>query len=210
MKVVPLWQLTLYTQEAAQATNAYGKVIEGIRQANDANMTNGKYQLKFMKRFCDSTQMNFLPFFEKAGMLRPIKALIEDYSREWLIITQDQIDELKSYVASKNYAEVPAALNYINAYNWEVFRDKAALTTDATVGQGCSASGTRVKVDNNVWKNAVGYETYDADGNLLRISMFGLGDSQMSSRYTYVLFPSGAKYIMAVGYDGTKVKCYEK
>ena len=210
VKVVPFWQLTLYTQEAAQSPNAYGKVIEGIRQANDANMTNGKYQLKFMKRFCDSTQMNFLPFFEKAGLLRPIKALIEDYSREWLIITQDQIDELKSYVASKNYAEVPAALNYINAYNWEVFRDKAAIVTDVEVGKGCTASGTRVKVDNNVWKNAVGYETYDADGNLLRISMFGLGDSQMSSRYTYVLFPSGAKYIMAVGYDGTKVKCYEK
>ena len=42
--------------------------------------------------------------------------------------------------------------------------------------------------------------------------MFGLGDAQMSSRYTYVLFPSSedASYIMAVGYDGTKVKCYAK
>lgn len=210
VKVVPLYQLMLYTQEVGASPDAFGKMIEGMRKASDTNMTNGKYQLKMMRRFCDSTQVNFLPFFEKAGMLRPIKALIEDYSREWLIITQSQIDELKSYIAGKGYPEAPAALNYINAYNWTVFRDKGALPTDVAVGKGCTASGTKVKVDNNVWTNAVGYETYDADGTLLRISMFGLGDSQKSSRYTYVLFPSGASYIMAVGYDGSKVKIYEK
>ena len=210
VKVVPLWQLVLYTQEAGQSPDAYGKVIEGIRKASDTNMTNGKYQVKFMKRFCDSTRINFLPFFEKAGMLRPINALIEDYSREWLVISQKQIDELKAYIAAKGYPEAPAALNYINAYNWEVFRDKGQIDETTTVGKGCSLSGNRVKVDNNVWKNAVGYETYDANGELLRITMFGLGDSQMSSRYTYVLFPSGAKYVMAVGYNGQRVKCYEK
>lgn len=210
VKVVPLWQLVLYTQEAGQSPDAYGKVIEGIRKASDTNMTNGKYQVKFMKRFCDSTRINFLPFFEKAGMLRPINALIEDYSREWLVISQKQIDELKAYIAAKGYPKAPAALNYINAYNWEVFRDKGQIDETTTVGKGCSLSGNRVKVDNNVWKNAVGYETYDANGELLRITMFGLGDSQMSSRYTYVLFPSGAKYVMAVGYNGQRVKCYEK
>lgn len=211
VKVVPLYQLMLYTQEAGASPNAYGKVIEGMRKASDTNMTNGKYQLKMMQRFCDSTQVNLLPFFEKAGMLRPIKAYIEDYSAQWLIITQSQIDELKQTIAAKNYPEAPAALNYINAYNWTVFRDKGTLPTNVEVGKGCTASSsTKVRVDNNVWTNAVGYETYDADGNLLRISMFGLGDSQKSSRYTYVLFPSGSKYIMAVGYDGSKVKIYEK
>ena len=210
VKVVPLWQLVLYTQEAGASPDAYGRVIQGIRQANDQGMTNGKWQVKFMKRFCDSTRINFLPFFEKAGMLKPINALIEDYSREWLVISQQQVDELKAYVAAQGYAEAPKALNYINAYNWQTFRDKGLIDTATPVGKGCTASGTRVKVDNEVWRNAVGYETYDASGNLLRITMFGLGDAQMSSRYTYVLFPAGAKYIMAVGYDGQKVKCYEK
>ena len=69
-----------------------------------------------------------------------------------------------------------------------------------------------MRVENNKWPGAVGYETYNSNGELIRITMYGLGDSQMSSRYTYVLFPSNedAKYIMAVGYDGTKVKIYEK
>ena len=56
------------------------------------------------------------------------------------------------------------------------------------------------------------HATYNSKNELVRITMFGLGDAQMSSRYTYVLFPSSedASYIMAVGYDGTKVKCYAK
>ena len=85
-----------------------------------------------MKRFCDASKINFLPFFEKAGLLKPVKAFIEDYSRGWLIITQPMIDELKAYVASKNYAEVPA-LNYINAYNWRNFRDKVQLAKGTEV-----------------------------------------------------------------------------
>ena len=65
-------------------------------------------------------------------------------------------------------------------------------------------------MDNDAWAGAVGYETYDANGNLLHLSMFGLGDSQMSSRYTFVIFPSNASYIMAVDYKGDKVKIYQK
>ena len=71
-----------------------------------------------------------------------------------------------------------------------------------------------VKVDNYVWQNAVGYETYDADGNLLNATIYGLGDSVASDRYTYVIWKTSndtaqPAYIMAVGCDGTRVKCYE-
>ena len=210
VKVVPLWQLLLYTQEAGQSPDAYGKMIDAMRKASDPNLTNGQRQIKMMQRFCDVTGINFLPFFEKAGMLKPINALIEDYSREWLVISQKQVDDLKAYVEAKGYPEAPAGLNYINAYNWQAFRDKAAIPTDIALNKGCTQSGYRVKVDNTVWKNAVGYETYDEKGDLMRITMFGLGDAQMSSHYTYVLFPNTAKYIMAVGYDGQRVKCFEK
>ena len=81
---------------------------------------------------------------------------------------------------------------------------------EGTVGNGCTLQSNKVKVDNEAWPGAVGYETYNAAGELIRITMFGLGDSQISSKYTYVLFPSDANYIMAVGYDGTKVKIYQK
>lgn len=212
VKVVPLWQLELYCLEAGKAPDAYGKVIEGIRTyKNESSMSNGQLQMKFMRSFCDSTQINFLPFFEKAGMLRPIDAYIEDYSKDWLKISEGMITELKEYIAAKGYPEAAGAINYINAYNWENFRDSTPLTTTPAVGSGCSvvAGGQRIQVDANVWTGAVGFETYDADGNLLRITMFGLGAAQQSKRYTQVLWPSGSAYIMAVGQDGTRVKCYE-
>ena len=76
-------------------------------------------------------------------------------------------------------------------------------------------NGKRIKVQHQVWQNAVAFETYDANGNLLRISMGGLGeDSETEYNFTQVLWPETATeqaaYIMAVGWDGTRVKCYEK
>lgn len=211
VKVIPFYQLTLYTEYLKKSPVAFGKVIESIRKytPEEDAMSNGKLQMKFMRSFCDSTKMNFLPFFEKAGMLRPIAAYIEDYSPGWIMISQEMIDELKAHVTTMGYAEVPAGLNFLNAYNIEAFRNSIPVTK-AELNTGCTPQGTTVRVDGDVWKNAVGYETYDAEGNLLHLSMFGLGEAQQSKRYTKVLFPSNASYIMAVGYDGEKVKCYQK
>ena len=70
-----------------------------------------------------------------------------------------------------------------------------------------------IKVDHRFWKNAVAYETYDRDGRLLRISMYGLGAPANSfSPYTMVLWPRTAQeqsaYVMAVSWDGKRVRCY--
>lgn len=213
VKVVPFWQLTLWSEEVGAHPGGWGNFINSYREGFNTTKfnTNGKQQMEMVRRMCDAMQTNLIDFFEKAGILKPINAYIEDYGPGWNIITQEMCDEVKAYVQSKGYPEAPAALNYINAYNWTRFRDKVALT-DAGLGRGTGILSNMVRVDNSVWKGAVGYETYNSAGQLIRITMFGLGDSQMSDRYTCVLFPSGedAKYIMAVGYDGTRVKCYEK
>lgn len=211
VKVVPFWQLSLWTEECEKAPGAWGNLIHSYRTNFNANTFNtaGKQQIEMMKRFMDGCGIDLCDFFEKAGLLRPIHAYIEDYSPGWNVITQAMCDELKSYIASKGYPKAPAALNYINAYNCENFRNEVHLA-EGTVGNGCTLQSNKVKVDNEAWPGAVGYETYNAAGELIRITMFGLGDSQISSKYTYVLFPSDASYIMAVGYDGTKVKIYQK
>lgn len=211
VKVVPFWQLSLWTEEAGKAKTAWGKVIDTYRTDFNANTynTSGKQQIEFVRRWCEQSGYNLIPFFEKAGLVKVVKAYIEDYSPGWLIISQSMIDNLKKEVEAKGYKTAPAALNYINAYNWRTFRDETKLA-EGTVGNGCTLSGTRLKVDNTKWPGAVGYETYNAKGELLRISMFGLGADQRSSQYTQVLFPAGASYVMAVGYDGTKVKIYQK
>lgn len=211
LKVVPLWQLALFTEECGYPVT-YGNVIESYRSDFNANTynTGGKQQIEFIRRFCEKAQLNLCDFFEKAGMLKPINHYIEDYSPNWLIITQDMCDRLRSDIEAKGYEKAPAALNYINAYNYKRFRDKVKLTA-GTAGEGCSMSGSSLlKVDNDVWAGAVGYETYNIKGELMHITMFGLGDDQMSSRYTYVLFPAGAKYVKAVGYDGTSVEIYRR
>lgn len=215
VKVVPFWQLELFALEAGKAPNAWSDFIQSYRDGFDQSKfnTNGKQQMEMIRRFCDAAKLNLCSFFEKAGMLRPIHAYIEDYSRAWTVITQKMCDDLKAEIAAKGYPEAPEGLNFINAYNFKRFRDEVKLT-EGTLGKGCTlqAANNRVQVDNNVWEGAVGYETYNSKGELIRLTMFGLGDSQRSDRYTYVLFPSSenAKYIMAVGYDGTRVKIYQK
>ena len=154
---------------------------------------------------------NSLPFFEKAGMLKPIKAFIADYSSEWLIIDQKQIDELKEYVKNKGHKKLEAEVNYISALNWETYKNKAAV--EGTLNVGCSTASHNntpyIKVNHKQWKNTVAFETYDAEGNLLRISMHGLGGDD-NDNYTMVMFPQNSAYIMAVGWDGKRVKCYQK
>ncbi len=211
VKVVPLYQLALYTQDAGKALDAYGTLYESVRNENaaDRNLSNGQLQVKFMKRFCDAAKLNLLPFFEKAGMFKPIEAYIEDYSAGWIKINQAMLDEVTKYVEGKGYPLPPAALNYINAYNLDVFRNEAKLEGN-TLNAGCSLSGTKVTVDHSKWKNVVGFETYNDKDELVRITMYGLGGSQKSKNQTKVLFPSGSSYIMAVGYDGTRIKCFQK
>ncbi|MCR4995223.1 MAG: M60 family metallopeptidase [Bacteroidales bacterium] len=209
VKVVPLWQLQLYTHLVGRSPNMYGKVMEAMRHADDDNLSNGQLQMQFMKLVCDNSGMNFLPFFEKAGMLKPINAYIEDYAKGWLKISDAMIDDLKSYVAEKGYEAITDEVNYITAHNWQIFADRLPLE-GGTLGQGCTASGSLVKVSHSIWKNAVAFETYNSEDELIRISMYGLGSNDAHS-YTQVLYPQAedAAYIMAVGYDGTRVRCYE-
>lgn len=216
VKLAPLWQLLLYTQQCNYSPDAYGKVMEALRTQSDANMSNGMHQVRFMRLFCDSTGMDFTPFFEKAGMLRTYNNYIEDYSPGWLKINQTMIDELKAHVKAKGYKQVNEAIEYISANNWKAYRDK--LPVSGLLNEGCTVitagANKRIQVDHNKWKNVVAFETYDTDGKLLRISMQGLGGPNGSANsYTQVLWPQTATekaaYIMAVGYDGERLKCYQ-
>ena len=215
VKLVPLWQLQLYGTQAGFAPDIYAKVLKGLRGATDMNakgewMTNGQQQIRFMRTVCDSTGLNFLPFFEKAGMLVPVKRIIEDYTPGLLNVSQKMIDELKAYVEKENLPTPEGEINYISGLNWQMYKDRAALVK-GQVGEGCTRSGNTVRVDGNVWQNAVAFETYDAAGKMVAISMYGLGggDNINQIRYTSVLFPSGSKTVKAVSWNGERAVCYE-
>ena len=218
VKLVPFWQLNLWGTLAGKCPEIIPMVIEGIRNTPDYTSTyntNGKQQMNWMKLACDSAQINLLPFFEKAGMLKPINAYIEDYGAGWNIITEKMIDNLKKHVASKDYPDYTEEINYINAHNFQIYRDNKKLSVPTKMGDGCTYSNGKVKVDHKKVQNAVAFETYNAKDSLIRITMYGLGADDAHS-FTMVLYPSATEesdasaYIMAVGYDGTRTKIYEK
>ena len=221
VKLAPFWQLNLWGTKAGKCPDIIPMVIEAIRKDNSYGSkynTNGKQQINWMKIACDSTGINLLPFFEKAGMLRPINAYIEDYSAGWNVINNEMIQELKNYVSEKGYPAFTEEINYINGHNYHIYRDKLELVVPEKYGEGCTLRGNTVVVYNTRVKNAVAYETYNSVGGLLRITMFGLGAEVTDAgvyRNTVVLYPRGnaneldnAAYIVAVGYDGTRKMIY--
>ncbi|MBO5676162.1 MAG: M60 family metallopeptidase [Bacteroidaceae bacterium] len=218
VKLSPFWQLNLWGTMAGKCPDIIPMVHEGIRTINNYTSTyntNGKQQINWMKLACDSAKIDLLPFFEKAGMLKPINAYIEDYGAGWNKINQTMIDNLKKHVASKGYPAFTEEINYINGHNYHIYRDNLKLSVPSTLGTGCTYSNGKVKVLHSQVKNAVAFETYNKAGELIRISMYGLGSNDAHD-HTYVLYPGSseeskaASYIMAVGYDGTRQKIYEK
>lgn len=208
VKLVPFWQLNLWGTLAGKCPDIIPMVIESIRNTYNYTQTyntNGKQQINWMKLACDNAELNLLPFFEKAGMLRPIHAYIEDYGAEWNIITEEMIADLKSYVDGKGYSTPTEELNYINGHNYHIYRDKLELNVTKLQGE---LNGDKVTILHSVAQNAVAFETYNFDGELIRITMYGLGSDDNQS-FTQVLFPSNAAYVMAVGYDGERQKVYE-
>ena len=127
-----------------------------------------------------------------------------------IVITETMLNTLKNEIESLNYPEPPEAFYFIDVNNYPVFRDKAALVA-GNVGAGCSRSGSNVIIQHNQWKNVVGFETYKADGTLLHITNYGHGNSANKPQSTTVVWNTSEQpaYIMAVGFDGTRVKCYE-
>lgn len=218
VKLSPFWQLNLWGTMAGKCPDIIPMVHEGIRTINNYTSTyntNGKQQINWMKLACDSAKIDLLPFFEKAGMLKPINAYIEDYGAGWNKINQTMIDNLKKHVASKGYPAFTEEINYINGHNYHIYRDNLKLSVPSTLGTGCTYSNGKVKVLHSKVKNAVAFETYNKAGELIRITMYGLGSNDAHD-HTYVLYPGSseeskaASYIMAVGYDGTRQKIYEK
>lgn len=218
VKLSPFWQMNLWGTLAGRCPDIIPMVIESIRRTDNYTSiynTNGRQQMNFMKLACDSARIDLLPFFEKAGMLKPIDAYIEDYGAGWNKISQDMIDELKAYVAAQGYPAVTDEMNYITGHNYKIYRDRLKLEVPAQLGTGCTYANGKVTVQHSAVKNAVAFETYNSNDSLLRITMYGLGSNDAHS-FTQVLYPAGttdseadaSAYIVAVGYDGTRKKIY--
>ena len=212
VKLSPFWNMVLYFKECGVRPELWYQLGEMARTYPTAGKSDGELQLNFMRAAMDSAKINMIPFFEKVGMLREYNNYLADYTSGWMIITKAQIDQLKTYIENKNYPmlETPV-MYYICANNWETYRDKAALditykSDGSGDAEGTSRSGTYVTCDHASVKNAVAFETYDAEGKLLRITMKGFRNAANTS--TQALFPAGSKTVKAIGWDGESKVIY--
>lgn len=106
IKLVPLWQLKLYMIDVLGKKDFYKDIYEAVRNQSNVNtsiITEGYYQLNFVKLACESAQLDLTEFFEAWGFLTPVNIVMDDYGTNKFIITQEQINQVKTEIAAKNY-----------------------------------------------------------------------------------------------------------
>ena len=207
--LIPLYQLLVYTRFAGFAPDAYPDFYEKMRKM-DVPAGSGPQQVNFVRQFCHMAKIDFIDFFKKVGILKVIDQHVADYSGAQLTITQSMINNVENEIKKAGYPEAPGGLYFIDAWNYPIFRDKKELVGN-TVGKGCVKSNNNVRIQHSMWQNVVGFETYKADGTLLHITNYGRGEGGTTATHTNCEWNASESpaYIMAVGYDGTKIKCYE-
>lgn len=227
--LVPFWQLELYYSLAGASRNApplsfdypqdyegidyahwYGTVAEIVRTNDNYGLTNGEYLLNFVKNTCDAVEEDLTEFFIQTGFLRPIDVMIDDYGVGQLKITESQIAETIDYIQSKNYeAPVSPVIQYISAHSLDAYKNQLPL--EGETGMGVTLSGSYLTVQHSEWKNAVAYETYSEENELIFVSISGTGD--LNNQTTRVYYPTNsgsfnAGSVYAVGFDGTRKLVY--
>ncbi len=223
--MMAFWGIHCYTYAAGVDSLAYPKIFEKMRtmtlpQKNNGIGQNADYtadgeqQLNFVKQACDMTQIDFTDYFHLCGMMMPHNSIIGDYSNRRLLITQDMVDSLQTYIDSKHYVKAPAGLCFINIYNTDAFRNKAVVPEGIAVGTGCTVSGGKITIKHASWPNAIAFKAYDTNGQLVEIYTYGYGYEGSSGNYrpsyTKATLASTVAYVNAVSYDGSETLCYKK
>lgn len=187
-KLIPFWQLLLYSDRVMDDVDFYKDLHEQVRMQDNpsnADTKNGICQLNFVKMTCDRLQLDLTDYFRSWGFLREIDEMIDDYAVERLWVTAAQIAELERYIASKNYPKAPAGLIYLNDDNVGCFK-----TSEAMVAGEATRNGNRMTVTGS--KNVVAYEVTQG-GKLAKV--FNSPSFAINS---------GSVAVKAVAADGTR------
>lgn len=201
------WQLYMFFHLAGYDTSFFPKLFGALR--NDPMVKTDSNQafyvlasedyLKFYQKCCEVSGYDLTEFFELFGFFRlppeldPItfngttyttyKTFV-DYSRYYLLVTQEMIDEALAAVKSKGYK--PCNVLFIddrirNAEGRMLYPGYVSLYgSTGTMGQwndylteptgtySCTISGTSISLTGGT--GAVGFKIYDADDNLIFVA----------------------------------------
>jgi hypothetical protein len=67
-------------------------------------------------------------------------------------------------------------------------------------------TGSQLRIQNEDWQNAVAFEVYDTNGQLMQVAIVGTGDISLNT--TKIYYPTNADKVFAVGFDGQKILVY--
>lgn len=228
--LIPFWQLQLYYQLAGACRDGspliyseepiddnidyahwYGYVAEKVRQSDDRNLSNGQNLLNFIRYTCEAVQENLSDFFIKSGMLRPVDVIIDDYGTGRLQISQSEVDQLVSELEIL-YPSIPLSpvIHYITALSFDIYREKRPLS--GINGEGITlidnSSYPYFEISHSVWKNAVAFESFNDNDELVLITLAGTGD--ISNKKSIIEAFDEISKIYALGYDGSRLLVYPK
>ena len=121
---------------------------------------------------------------------------IDDYGKEKLTCTAEQVAAVEARIKAKGYAEAPAGLIYLTDGTAEVFKKQLAIVPGSS-----SMSGNKVTLTD--WKNVVAFEVYS--GGVLKMAVPAVVPAVSASTvFTINASISGAE-VKAVSWDGQRV-----
>jgi hypothetical protein len=125
-QLVPFWQLKLYLVDVLGKEDFYKDLIYALMTTpsigSKADVNNGLYQLDFVRKACDTAQLNLVYFFEQWGFLTPVSRTVSDYGTFTFNVTQEMIDSLKSEITAKGYANPPRDFTRITDADVDSYR----------------------------------------------------------------------------------------
>jgi hypothetical protein len=103
-RLVPFWQLHLYFTRNGRP-DFYADVMEEMRGRPDAGRGNDsiRNQFEFVRVCCDVAKRDLTDFFDKWGFFYVGEVTVNDYRKYQYQITQEMVDDAKSYIAKKEY-----------------------------------------------------------------------------------------------------------
>lgn len=196
-KSVPFWQMFLYSKKVSDNPYLYEDLHEQVRNEVDpVENKNGVCQLNFVERCCDIMQLDFTDYFKAWGLLKEVDLEIDDYAKEKLTCTAEEVAAADARIKAKGYAKAPAGLIYITDGTAVIFKNKAAI-----VAGNSAINGDKVTLSD--WKNVVAYEVYS--GGELKMAVPAVAPEISSATSFTIKSGISAPEVKAVSWDGQRI-----
>ena len=203
----PMWQMYLYNTIALGNNLFYPRIFKSVRDTDESKMKEGEIRMKYLDRCCDAAQLDFSDFFLETGMLATMNRYVNDYGSRWMTVTEDMCRQALEHARQYPRPESPVVF-YITTNNMLIYRDKLNIKPSPAFKPQPEQKNnhSRFVVPGDQWANAVAFEVYNAEEQLIRICLRGLDQKDNSS--TTVILPEGAARVMAVQWDGARYTIY--